>query len=188
MTERDPLVLIQESLTEDETRQFLADARDRWPNLAGAHVADILEHTTSYDMFLDKTEPFFEAHEGQMPPGCPNTAALHALIILGGELSMDRLLRLLAHAGLVPQAADEIAGEFPRTEVRYMVEGALDGKSWITFAPNVGDDEDQARQVFRAWQAQRDAQGYSYLYRLVRRTSTDELLASDTEPGQDPRS
>lgn len=82
----------------------------------------------------------------------------------------------------------EAAGEFPRTETRYMIEGTLDDRPWVTFAPNAGDDEDQARQIFRAWQAQRDAQGFSYLYRLIRRTSTDELLAAEhTVPGPDPR-
>lgn len=102
----DPLIAIERAVTAAGGKdKFLAYVAEHWPRLAGASVADVLEHTTSYDMFLHHTEPFYEAHADEMPPGAPNTAALHALIILGGEPTMGRLLRLLADAGLIPAPA-----------------------------------------------------------------------------------
>jgi hypothetical protein len=105
MTERDPLVLIQEALTDGEVCQFLDEAARRWPGTEGAHVADVLELTISHDEFLDQTEPFFEEHGDHLPAAAPNTAALHALIILGRELTMANLIAVLLKAGLMPVPA-----------------------------------------------------------------------------------
>jgi len=107
MTGRDPLVLLQEALDDEETRQFLAEVARRWPRMAGAHVADVLEHTTDYDLFLDATEPFFDEHEAELfslPDALPVTAVLHLLIIMGRELTMANLLSVLGTAGLLPAA------------------------------------------------------------------------------------
>lgn len=106
MTGRDPLVLIQEALTDEETRQFLEEATRRWPGTEGAHVADVLDLTTDHDMFLDQTEPFFEAHV--VPGPAPHTAALHLLIILGRELTMENLTEVLTRAGLIPAPGDQV--------------------------------------------------------------------------------
>jgi hypothetical protein len=108
MTERDPLVLIQESLTDAEVRQFLDEAARRWPRTDGAHVADVLELTTSHDMFLDQTEPFFDVFGDLLPTGTPNTAVLHLLIILGRELTVANLTAVLTRAGLVPASVPRL--------------------------------------------------------------------------------
>jgi hypothetical protein len=72
----------------------------RWPLMNGAGVADILEHTTSYDMFLAETEPFYEKFASQLPDKCPATIfVLHALILLGRELSPAKVLAFLQRAG-----------------------------------------------------------------------------------------
>lgn len=99
----DPLLAIDRSLTDDEREQFLAYVARRWPNLVGAEPADVLELTTSHDMFLAQTEPFWEEHAAELPDGAPVTAVLHALIILGAELTVENLTRMLTAAGLMPE-------------------------------------------------------------------------------------
>ena len=109
MTDTDELLAIERALTDAEMHQFLADVKDRWPRLDGAKVADVLEHTTSYDMFLDKTEPFFEGHGPELPDGAPVTAVLHLLIILGRELTPLNVAKELLRAGLMPKPARKLA-------------------------------------------------------------------------------
>jgi hypothetical protein len=60
--------------------------------------------TTSYDRFLDQTEPFYEAHPDELRGARGVTAALHTLIICGRELTVANMIRLLMRAGLVPEA------------------------------------------------------------------------------------
>lgn len=108
MATTDPLLAIDRSLTAGERAQALAYVRDHWPRLVGAQVADVLEHTTDYDMFLDQTEPFFEAHTGELSEA-PNTAALHTLILLGRELTVANVAKVLLAAGLLPKAAPALA-------------------------------------------------------------------------------
>lgn len=93
--------------------KLLAEAFDRWPRLRGATIADVLDMTDNYDMFLDITEPFGETHDAELPPVPAVRFALHALIILGGELTVTRLLQLLSKAGYGPRQAgydDAMAG------------------------------------------------------------------------------
>jgi hypothetical protein len=150
MTETpDPLTAIERAVTAAGGKdKFLAYVAEHWPRLVGASIADVLEHTTSYDLFLDQTEPFYEAHGGEMPPASPNTAALHALIILGGELSTDRLRRLLADAGLIPAPALHwrrvVIGRAARgysadgAELHYLVFLSPDGQYRLTRYPRNG--------------------------------------------------
>ena len=61
--ETDALLAVARALTEDETRQLLANTAARWPRCAGADVADILDLTDNHGLFLETTEPFFEARQ-----------------------------------------------------------------------------------------------------------------------------
>lgn len=147
----DPLVLLQESLTAGETRQFLAEATRRWPGTEGAHVADVLELTTDHDMFLDRTEPFFEAHPDELRGARGVTAVLHTLIILGRELTVANAIRLLMQAGLVPAPAVPrlhwrrvVIGRAARgysadgAELHYLVFLSPDGQYRLTRYPRNG--------------------------------------------------
>jgi hypothetical protein len=151
MTERDPLVLLQEALDDAETHQFLAASRDRWPRLDGARVADVLEMTTSHDLFLGQTEPFFEAHPDELRGARGVTAVLHALIILGRELTVANAIRLLMRAGLIPAPAVPrlhwrrvVIGRAARgysadgAELHYLVFLSPDGQYRLTRYPRNG--------------------------------------------------
>jgi hypothetical protein len=65
------------------------------------------------------------------------------------------------------------------TEVKYTIEGTLDGKPWVPFLPELAISEAQATEMYDSWVANREATGFSFRYRLVRRTSTVEILASE---------
>jgi hypothetical protein len=73
---------------------------------------------------------------------------------------------------------EEVMSE-PTTEVTYMIEGSLLGKPWVSYSPNVGSSEAEAAEIFAAWQASRDAAGFEVQYRLVKRTTTSEVLKSE---------
>lgn len=108
MTETtDPLLRIERAVCEiGGQNKFLSEVADRWPRLAGATIADVLEMTGDYDMFLEVTEPFYAVHGDELPPLAGAVrAALHALIILGGELAVTRVLQLLSEAGYGPRTA-----------------------------------------------------------------------------------
>ncbi len=102
--ETDALLAVARALTEDETRQLLANTAARWPRCAGADVADILDLTDNHDLFLETTEPFFEARQGDLPDVRGLRYAAHALIILGRELTVPALLDLMGRAGLITTA------------------------------------------------------------------------------------
>jgi hypothetical protein len=126
MTETDVLLAIERALTADERTAFDTYVRDNWPRLVGATPADVLEHTTSYDMFLDRTEPFFGAHPDELPTGTPNTAVLHLLIILGRELTPLNLAKALIRAHLMPQREPGLswATHISHTTARWQASGA----------------------------------------------------------------
>lgn len=100
--------------------RFLHVTGERWPRLRGAQVADVLEMTVDRDMFLPITEPFFEAHEAELPPVPAVLYALHALIILdgidGARPPLDRLMLMLAKAGFSPRACGRADGQAGRDD------------------------------------------------------------------------
>lgn len=94
------LMAVAHTLTEPERQQFLANC-SHWSRLAGAEVADVLDLTTDYDMFLEKTEPFFEQYNDQLPRTPGNIYALHLLILLNREPSLGGVLAVLQKAGVI---------------------------------------------------------------------------------------
>jgi hypothetical protein len=121
--ERDAaLNAVAHALTMKERQQFLAAVARQWPRLVGAHVNDVLEYTTDYDLFLGQTEPFYAQLPVDFPGGPAVIFALHALIILGQPLTTTRVLKLLIRAGVIddsPEVRDavvaEVAGELAST-------------------------------------------------------------------------
>lgn len=106
------LMAVASALTEGESTALLYDIGNRWPHLHGATVADVLDYTTDYDMFLDQTEPFFEKFGGQLPQDVRLSAALHVIILLGRELTPGRVWSVLQRAGMAdpPRYPDVEAG------------------------------------------------------------------------------
>jgi hypothetical protein len=95
----DALMAVARALTQDEQALILAKSR-KWPGMAGAEVADVLDHTVDYDEFLDRTEPFYETLPTDFPGGPGVIYALHSLILLGVPLTTASVRALLARAGL----------------------------------------------------------------------------------------
>lgn len=118
----DPLLALERSLTPAERAVIDAYVKRHWPRLVGATPADVLEHTTDYDMFLDQTEPFYEACGDQLPAGTPNTAALHLLIILGRRLTPENLRAALAQASLLPPGPAQVAYD-PIADLAALIDG-----------------------------------------------------------------
>lgn len=109
------LMAVAYSLTGDEQMALLHDVGNRWPHLHGATVADVLDYTTDYDQFLDKTEPFLTRFAGQIPAYEGDYAALyamHVILLLGLELTPARLAYFLQRAGVceAPRYPDVVAG------------------------------------------------------------------------------
>jgi hypothetical protein len=102
---------VAHSLTEPERARFLAHVAEQWPRLRGADVADVLDITTDHDMFLSRTEPFFERFGEQLPQDVRLSAAIHAVIILGEELTPARVIARLQRAGVTE------APRYPEVEV-----------------------------------------------------------------------
>lgn len=90
-------------------------------SMGGIEPADLLDYTTDHDMFLDRTEPFFDRYMEWLPstPGC--IFAVHAIILTGRTLSFLAVLELLQRAGLgtvgalTDKIVDEVAGELSRS-------------------------------------------------------------------------
>jgi hypothetical protein len=102
------LMAVTRALTDNEMAAILARSNG-WPGMDGAGVADVLEHTVSYDEFLDRTEPFYEALPADFPGGPGVIYALHALILLREPLTVAAVLELLQRAGLAARPAGEEA-------------------------------------------------------------------------------
>jgi hypothetical protein len=94
------LMAVAHALTEAERSEFLARTSETYPRLRGAEVADVLDLTDDYDMFLDRTEPFFEKYADQTPDSPAVRFAAHVLILLGLNLTLPALLKLLQRAGV----------------------------------------------------------------------------------------
>lgn len=98
--QHDALMAVTRALTEDESGIILSKSA-RWPGMAGAGVADVLDHTVDYDEFLNRTEPFYERHTaelGELGDNYGTIYALHALILLDRELTVEAVRSLLARA------------------------------------------------------------------------------------------
>lgn len=68
-----------------------------------------------------------------------------------------------------------------RTEVRYLMEGTLGDKSWAPFSSEMDTSEPQAIEVYDSWRASRDRGGLEFRYRLLKRITTVQVLASEEE-------
>lgn len=61
----------------------------------------------------------------------------------------------------------------------YEIEGNLDDTGWIAYAPLGQCTEDQARDIYAAWQLSRDRMGSAIRYRLTRQVATTETLTTE---------
>jgi hypothetical protein len=95
------LTAVAHALTEAERAMFLGKVARKYPRLDGAHVDDVLDITTDHDMFLDKTEPFYERFGAQLPETGAVTFALHVIILMGWTLTPGRVWSILQRAGVV---------------------------------------------------------------------------------------
>jgi hypothetical protein len=94
------LAAVAHALTAEERALFLGNAVRLFPHMEGADVADVLDCTTDHDEFLHMTEPFLERFAGQLPQDVRLSAAMHAVLLLGQELTPGRVTALLQRAGL----------------------------------------------------------------------------------------
>lgn len=92
----DALMAVSRALTSAEAVGVCVEAVRRWPRMQGAGVADVLAITTDHDLFLNETESFPDWD--QLPDFRGNTAAMHALILLGRPLTLDEVLALVRRA------------------------------------------------------------------------------------------
>lgn len=95
------LMAVACALTGEEQAQFTSYVSARWPRLRGAQVADVLDMAVDYDMFLDRTEPFYEKFHDQLPDaGYAISFAVRALAILDRPLTPGSVISLLQRAGV----------------------------------------------------------------------------------------
>jgi hypothetical protein len=97
--QHEALMAVTRALTENEAAVIIARAA-RWPGMDGAGVADVLDHTVDQDEFLNRTEPFFMAHDKDFDSDYGPAYAAHALILLGRELTVEAVRELLARAAV----------------------------------------------------------------------------------------
>lgn len=119
------LAAVAHSLTETERLLFLGKVARSYHRLAGADVADVLDLTTGHDMFLDRTELFFEQSGSQLPEGvsyAPLLAA-HLIILMGWGLTPARVWAVLQRAGVVA------VPRYPEVEVGLQAFESTDGVS-----------------------------------------------------------
>lgn len=113
------LMAVAHSLTAFEQVKFRGKAVRRWPRFEGALVADVLDVTADHDMFLAETEAFFTKFGDQLPEaGHAAVFAMHAILILGLELSPARVAYFMQRAGVTE------APRYPDVEVGLLLEGS----------------------------------------------------------------
>jgi hypothetical protein len=115
-TGTDALTALARVLTPDETAAIKAYAVSLSTSWDGAEPADWIDAADQADAYLDRIEPFFEAHLGHdLKWHFPELRgaklggvryALYALIALGQDLTVANVVRLLTRAGLIPAALD----------------------------------------------------------------------------------
>lgn len=87
------LMAVARALTQEEQGLILTKSR-KWPGMAGAEVADVLDLTVDHDEFLSLTEPFLEEHAGEVGDGYGTAYVLHALVLLGRPLTVEAVRAL----------------------------------------------------------------------------------------------
>ena len=84
----------------DMYEEFCARAWARWPATDQLQVPDILGWLADTGALDDETAPFFAAHEDEVPDTPGAAFALFALAVLGQELTMANLVKVLVKAEL----------------------------------------------------------------------------------------
>ena len=90
-------------------------------------------------------------------------------------------------AGFTCDRCGMSGGEQPGswTEVKYLMEGTLDDKPWVPFSSEMSISEAQAAEMYDSWRANRDNNtGFEFRYRLLKRVTTVQVLASEEEVNQ----
>lgn len=69
----------------------------------------------------------------------------------------------------------------PAVDIRvdYFIEGSLHGHGWVSYATLGPVTEQHAAEVYRGWQESRDNSEFETRYRLVRRTTADEIVCTE---------
>ena len=96
----DALSAITRALTDDEARTIVDRFVVANPHWNGAMAADILDALYQADEHLDVIEPFYEAHEDELPDVPGVGYAVLAVISMGRNLTVPAVLDLLDRAGL----------------------------------------------------------------------------------------
>lgn len=98
------VLAIDRALTDEERALFLERVYNRVPRLVGAHVADVLDIWDNSDAFLGLTEPFWEAHAGELDRIRGARFAVYAALVLDdGSLKIETVRELAQRAGLPPR-------------------------------------------------------------------------------------
>jgi hypothetical protein len=118
MDNDEALSAIARHLADDEARAIVDRFVAANPHWDGAHADDILETLQQADAHLDVIEPFYEAHDDELPDVPGVGYAVLAVIAMGRELTVPAVLDLLGRAGLTETPA-------PAAEVWY--QGTGDG-------------------------------------------------------------
>lgn len=100
-----------------------------------------------------------------------------ALLVSGYGLA---LIRRETDGSVDVQYPEEVEAD---SRVSYFIEGSLAGKGWVSYATLGPMTQERASEVFRTWQESRDQSvpRMGIVYRLVRRTVTDEIVLSERE-------
>lgn len=176
------LMAVAHTLTGGEAAWLMAETGQRWPRLNGAQPADILDHTTDYDMFLDTTEPFFEKYGARFPDIPGMRTAAHLLILMERDLTPGTLMALLQKAGVA-----EASGRDARASLR-LPDGALANSILVVSRAEqslraAGVDEADITR-FRAEMREHDWDGTAYA--LIKAAEWVTLVDGYEEPARAP--
>lgn len=100
MDNDEALSAITRAFTEDEAHAIVDRFVAANPDWDGAHADDILETLDATDAHLAETEPFYEAHRGELPDVPGRHYAMLAVIRMGRDLTVPAVLDLLERAGI----------------------------------------------------------------------------------------
>ena len=128
MDDDEALYAITRALTEDDARRII----DRFvainPHWNGANADDIVQaiYDHDHDGCLSLTEPFYEAHRGELPAAPGLGYAVLAVVAMGKELTVPAVLHLMVRAGLIPIAFTETAAWTEHAERGFLLPAAAE--------------------------------------------------------------
>jgi len=116
----DDLLTITRALTEDERRLIIDRFTAANPHWRGAGAADIIAAIYDADGYLNVIEPFWDAHEDELPDEAATAYAIRVVVALGRPLTVAAVHRILGLAELAG-----ITRDFYYTTPGMMVNGPM---------------------------------------------------------------